>query len=984
MRWLVFGREFPLHAAAMLPPSPAGRLFALCIGAIFASGVTCGQDSPAVAPAPFECRWAERAPVIDGRGDDTAWAGAAVIDTFRQNWLGGAPAAKQRTRVRLLWDREALYLFADMDDRDITATVREHDGELWKNDVIELFLRPSEQHAGYYEFQVNPFGAVLDAFYPGTPGARGREQLKVGAFHVEARVAVRGTLNASGDRDAGWSAEARIPWSDLNATGGRPAPGETWRVNLARVDGAEPASELASAAPLTRPGFHRTTEYAPLRFTGPEPLSRQRWDATQLRGAPDGAQGFRAVRAWPRLAARSLVTVTPTPDGAWLWLLEQEGARDGAMRLRRVSSRGDGSDAETLLEFDELAYNIAFHPRFAENGFVFLGTNGPRTAPPRFSRVVRYVVRDGRPDTASRTVILEWSSNGHNGAALAFGADGTLFVTSGDGTSHSDVDNVGQDPRTLRSKILRLDVDRPAAGKLYSVPADNPFVDDPRFAPETWAYGLRNPWRLTFDAASGQLWTGENGQDQWEYARLVRRGENYGWAVYEGAHVFARNRAPGPHPVTFPTIEFSHAEFRSLSGGVVYRGREFPELAGAYVFGDFGTGRVWAARHDGTRLEWLRELIDTPFYVTHVTADAGGELLVVDYGIERPRAFEAAGGAIHRLERAPRVTTPATFARTLSATGLFADVTKLAPAAGVLPYEVNVPGWHDGAAIVRHLALSTDDPLTYRPTKSWDLPDGAALVQTLTLGGRRIETRVLLKQQNDFAGYTYVWNAAQTDAELAGKTGADLELADGTPWRVPSRAECMMCHSREANFALTLHESQLNHGDQLARWERLGLLRTEPSVLARGRRGPDGPGGALRQQPDQRTPVTTTLLPRNPENLARFTSPADAQAAVEPRARSYLAVNCAHCHTLNGGGNSAINFDWTLPLDRMRAIGEPPQHDTFGLADARVIAPGAADRSVILPRVAMRGPGQMPPVGSRVPDAEGVRLLAEWIASLKR
>lgn len=940
-----------------------------------------------LASSQVECRWAETPPVIDGRADEAGWQRAALVDNFRQNWISGAPAARQGARVRLLWDREALYFFAELDDQDVTATVSEHDGKMWENDVFEIFLKPSEQHAGYYEFEFNPLGAVLDAVFPTAESARDPEQLKRGAFRLESKVTVRGTLNASADRDAGWSVEGRIPWTDLGPTGGRPAPGETWRLNLARVDGAAPNSELSSAAPLTRPGFHRTAEYATLRFIGPEPIARIPWQNTRLLGSPDGPQGFRAVRAWPRLDARSMVAVAPAPDGEWLWYVEQEGGREGLTRLRRTAARGDGSEAETLLEPEDLVYNLAFHPRFAENGFVYLGVNGPTATRPRSSRITRYTVRDGRPDPASRVVIIEWPSDGHNGAALAFGGDGRLFVTSGDGTSHSDTDRVGQDLRTLRSKILRIDVDRPAEGKRYSVPPDNPFVADSRFAPETWAYGLRNPWRLTYDAASGQLWTGENGQDQWEYARLVRRGENYGWSVYEGAHVFAQARPLGPHPVTFPTVEFSHAEFRSLSGGVVYRGRQFPELAGAYVFGDFGTGRIWAAKHDGARLEWMREIIDTPFSVTHVTADADGELLVADYGVERFRGFgPAGGGAIHRIERAlPSREPPAPFPRRLSETGLFADTASLAPADGVLPYDINVPGWHDGATSQHLIALPRDTVIHYRPGKSWDLPDGTVLVQTLVHEGRRIETRLLVKLQNDFAGYSYAWNAAQNDAELAEKAGAELNLSGGRSWRIPSRAECMMCHSRQANFSLTVHEWQLNRGDQLARWERMGVLRAEPSSFGRGggRRGGNAGGQFGRPAAEQRQPVSSALLPRNPANLGRFMTSAEGGASLETRARHYLAVNCAHCHTINGGGNSAIEFDWLAPRERMRAIGEPAQHGDFGLADAKVIAPGAPERSVILSRVVMRGAGQMPPVGSRAPDPEGVRLLAEWIASLR-
>ena len=192
-----------------------------------------------------------------------------------------------------------------------------------------------------------------------------------------------------------------------------------------------------------------------------------------------------------------------------------------------------------------------------------------------------------------------------------------------------------------------------------------------------------------------------------------------------------------------------------------------------------------------------------------------------------------------------------------------------------------------------------------------------------------------------------------------------------------------MCHSREANFSLSLHESQLNHGDQLARWERLGLVRTEPPP-PRGRRGGEGGGRFARapDQPEQRTAVASSLLPRSPNRLRKFSAANDPQATPEERARSYLAVNCAHCHTLNGGGNSAMNFDWLMPLERMRAIDEPPQHGDFGLPNARVIAPGAAGRSVVIPRIAIRGPGQMPPVGTRAGDPDGVRVLAEWIATL--
>jgi uncharacterized repeat protein (TIGR03806 family) len=472
---------------------------------------------------------------------------------------------------------------------------------------------------------------------------------------------------------------------------------------------------------------------------------------------------------------------------------------------------------------------------------------------------------------------------------------------------------------------------------------------------------------------SDQLWCGENGQDAWEYAHLVRRGANYGWSVMEGSHRHMATRPPGPHPFTAPTVEFSHAEFRSLSGGVVYRGKLFPELTGAYVFGDFGTGRVWAAKHDGTKLEWLRELVDTPFAITHVTTDGSGEIVFTDYGSSRSHA--PAQGGVHRLERAVPATSPMPeFPRRLSETGVFADTATLAPAAGVIAYDINAPGWHDGATAVHHVVVPDGGRFDYTPNKAWDAPNGTVLAQTLSLGGRRIETRLLVRRQADWSGYSYRWDENQRDAVLADKAGADITLASGQPWRVPSRAECMMCHTREANFALTLNEGQLNRGDQLVRWEAMGLVRSAPPRRFRS--------FAANVTP-QRAATAVALLPRAPAELKKYAAASDGSASLELRARSYLAVNCAHCHTTSGGGNSPMVFDFATPADRMRTIDAVPVHGDFGQAGARVVAPGSAAQSVVITRMAIRSQGQMPPVATRVADPEGVRLLAEWIQSLK-
>ncbi len=256
-----------------------------------------------------------------------------------------------------------------------------------------------------------------------------------------------------------------------------------------------------------------------------------------------------------------------------------------------------------LLQIDGLAVGLAFHPDYERNGYVYIGLSGPSKVHGKATQVVRYTV-DRRPphriDPDSKQVIIEWASNGHDGGDLAFGNDGFLYVSSGDGSSGSDANVTGQTLDDLLAAVLRIDVDHPDPGRNYSVPSDNPFVNRPGARPELWAYGLRNPWRLSFDRESGQLWVGQNGQDLWEQVYLIKKGGNYGWSLTEGSHVFLAERKAGPDPILPPTAEHPHSEARSLTGGRVYRGTRLPDLVGAYVYGDWSTGRVWGVKHDGT------------------------------------------------------------------------------------------------------------------------------------------------------------------------------------------------------------------------------------------------------------------------------------------------------------------------------------------------------------------------------------------------
>ena len=218
-----------------------------------------------------ECRRASGPIRIDGRADEDAWKTAQVVDEFSPFWLG-RPALTETT-ARLLWDDDYLYFHAAMQDADVFASVTEHDGSTWVNDVFELFVRPSESSLNYYEFEVNAANAVFDTFFPSRGGGGVERWRRAHEFHVETAVVVKGTLNRWQDDDDGWTVEGRIPWSDFSHTGGKPKAGDTWRFALCRYDYSKnfDEPEVSSCASLRRGNFHWYEDYDDLRF-----VSRQR------------------------------------------------------------------------------------------------------------------------------------------------------------------------------------------------------------------------------------------------------------------------------------------------------------------------------------------------------------------------------------------------------------------------------------------------------------------------------------------------------------------------------------------------------------------------------------------------------------------------------------------------------------------------------------------------------------------------------------
>jgi len=1002
--------------------------------AALVSGAVALAGSGARAGAPetvFQCRFTERPVTIDGSGGEAAWKQAPVIDGFRQHWAG--TKARATTRARLLWDRENLYFLADMDDADLFADLREHDAKTWLNDVFELFFKPADDKPGYYEFQVNAANTVMDMFLPSREGGGFDKFIADGDFHIEAKVSLRGTLNQRDDRDRGWTVEGKIPWRDFLRSGGRPAVGEQWKFALCRYDytkGREP--EISSCAPLTKPSFHRWEDYAALRFEGPEKSSHRPFgiekrvalNTSTVVGSPDPPAPYRPRRLYPALKLNNPMWVVHQPGSNRMLAIVQ---RWGGGPSRVLSFRDDPSveATEEILSQDRCIYEICFHPDFQRNGYVYISSKGPLAAERagRKMQVARYTMGRTPPyalDLKSEKIIIDWPSDGHDGAAMCFGKDGMFYVTTGDGTSDSDVDIVGQEMSLLTAKLLRIDVDHPDPGRGYSVPKDNPFVGMKDVRPETWAYGFRNPWRMTADEKTGHIWVGNNGQDLWETAYLIQRGANYGWSVYEGSHPFYPNRKLGPTPLVQPTVEHPHSEARSLTGGIVYYGKRHPELVGAYIYGDYSTGKIWAIRHDGTKAVWHREIADTSLQITGFAPAADGEIMIVDM---RDRDQ----GGVYTLDPTPKEVLEArsTFPTRLSDSGLFRSVRGHVVQPGLIPFSVNAPLWSDGAHKERFIALpGADTKIDYTSSRGWSFPDRTVLVKSFALetkegdprSRRWIETRFLTKQDGEWAGYSYAWNDAQTEAILVAGKGLDKELSVRVPrsgqypegvrkqtWRYPSRAECMVCHSRAANFVLGPSLLQMNRehdyggvrDNQLRVLEHLGVLRVDWAAEAQEAlrsetraRGLDSDKieEYVRKQSargGQREPASAALLAAAPERLPRLVDPADPTAALDARARSYIHANCSQCHVEAGGGNAQIQLEFTAAVKDMKLFDVKPLHDTFGLPNARLVMPGSPERSVLLHRISIREKGQMPPLASSLVDRQAVELMRQWVRSIR-
>jgi uncharacterized repeat protein (TIGR03806 family) len=639
-----------------------------------------------------------------------------------------------------------------------------------------------------------------------------------------------------------------------------------------------------------------------------------------------------------------------------------------------------------FLEQESGFLGMAFHPGFQTNGWVFgyysckVEVGGRIRIYNRLSRFTVPPGGDGRPAPDSETVLLQQEDPEphHNGGCLAFGPDGYLYLSLGDGS-------LGEDRVAQRldagffGGILRIDVDRRpgnpppqpgfgAAVATYAIPADNPFVGIREYRvgdrivwdgsrPETlrtefYALGMRNPWQFSFDPKTGDLWCNDVGFGSREEVNRIRPGANYGWPWWEGTLQVTEAPVAG---TALPEFEYSHFSGRkAITGSRFYRGDLYPGLDGCYLFADWaGDIAVLRPGEPGEpEVSWIANL---PGVVALGTDPRDGSVLLT-----------SGSGRIHRLVHRP--VEGEVWPKRLSETGLFSDLVARVPRPGLVPYHINAPFWSDHALKQRWFALPGQETITFSLEGAWTFPVGTVWVKHFDRPYYRpsttlfpMETRVLVQTPQGVSGATYRWNDEGTDADLVPPEGADALFYAWTPtnlvtqtWRFPGRNECLSCHTKAIGGPAGFRTAQLNRRvldgvtvrSQLDDWSAAGYF-SEPLVRS--------------------------------HQMPALVAPTDERQGLERRVRAYLDANCASCHQPGGLTRTPWDARIGTALDRMGLIGTRPSLPIPGLGEF-LIDPGYPENSVLFRRVASLGTFHMPPVATSELDVAAVELLRRWIS----
>lgn len=624
----------------------------------------------------------------------------------------------------------------------------------------------------------------------------------------------------------------------------------------------------------------------------------------------------------------------------------------------------------TAGELEAGLLGMAFDPNFGvgagkNQNFYLFYSGAPNSGYRLRSKISRFTANSTATSAASSSEVnllgLDKLNSNHNGGNLAFGPDGYLYAGFGDGGG--DPNPQAQDDKFLYGKIIRINPNASTGAVPYAIPADNPNagnalcnaangVGSAASCPEIWARGLRNPWRWSFDRLNGRLWVGDVGWGSFEEVNIITKGANYGWPLAEGYCT------SGCTTFTDPVYAVPRGDGQSITGGYVYRGTQTTDLVGQYIFGDFGSKMFSAVIAGSTPGSYTVRQLIAPFSSSSVMPSSFGEgldgelyVLGFDTGFIHKLTFSSGSGG-----SGPVVPT------LLSATGCAASNPQN-PSTGMVGYEINAPFWSDNAVKTRYFALpNSTASFTPGTDGDWSTPARSVFRKDFRLANQLIETRLLMKQSNgDWAGYTYEWNAGQTDATLVDAAGKDVSIA-GQTWSYPSRQQCLQCHTSVAGFSLGPETQQMN---RTALYAQTGITAHQLTTLS--------------------APAIAMLTPQisDPATQSKLSDPFGTDS-LTLRARAWLHTNCSFCHRPNGPTPLSMNLLASASLAATNTCNVDPTAGNAGvLTNPKIIAPGLPDSSVLLARVNSRvAQVQMPPIGSHVVDANGVALLRSWISSL--
>lgn len=606
---------------------------------------------------------------------------------------------------------------------------------------------------------------------------------------------------------------------------------------------------------------------------------------------------------------------------------------------------------------------MAFHPGYASNGLVFLSyttSDDPaaESGTNLRSRISRFNVANDHNSlnmaSERNLIMLAQPYANHNGGHIAFHpTEGYLYTGFGDGGAGGDPENRAQNLSSLFGKMLRIDVNVTDtewnAGTPYKIPPDNPYVAGGGRT-EIYALGMRNPWRWSFDRQSGELWAGDVGQNVWEEIDKIVPGGNYGWRQREGAHCY--NPASGCQTAGLidPVVEYAHTNSRcAVTGGHVYRGNSIAALRGKYLYADYCTGEIWSIPTT-TAAPAPQLLLDSPYMIASFGEDAAGELYVIHQS--------SATGRVYRLATSGGTSVGQAVPTQLSQTGCVVSGSPAQPVAGLVPYDINSPFWSDGIAKERYLSVPDGSSISRTSEGRFIFPAGSVLMKNFRQNGSLIETRLLMRHPDGvWEGYSYEWNAVQTDATLV--TATTTKSVNGQTWTFPATSDCLRCHTDSAVFALGPEIAQMNRNFTYA---VTGRSRNQLATL-------------------EAVHLFTAALPGTPASLPALPSPAETVRTLAERARSYLHANCSNCHRPGGGTPASIDLRYDTALSTS-GVCAAPILGHLGVAGANIVTPGNPAASVLYLRMNTRGTNQMPPFASALVDTDGAALVSSWIQSL--